>query len=639
MPAPTIVAGLKQILAPHVPFSHMADADLEFLIAHVEVAYFSPGETLLARSAQVSPHLFIVKQGQVRGLRDADPDKVDFEGGPGDCFPVGALLAERPVALTYVAVGDTFCLLLPRAQFEQLTRRSQVFLDFCRNRLASLLDLSRQQLQASYAAEASAERTMSTPLAELVRGAPIACRPDETLRDALERMQGAGVGSILVTETASDPAAAGECDRLVGILTRTDLVGRVILPELSLAAPVRSVMTPDVLWLPHDATAADATLLMAEHAVRHVPVVRTVDGMAKVIGVISERDLFALQRLSVRQLAASLRSADGIAALAAVAADVRALSHHLVAQGVDAAQLTRLISHLNDQLTVRLLSIACTRFALGEDAFCWLALGSEGRGEQTIATDQDNGIIYASKPGEQGRWLELADWVNRGLAECGFPLCKGNIMARNPRWCLTPRQWSELFAAWIDRGDPQALLASSIFFDFRGIFGNAALAADLRQNVKAHAAGNARFLKQMSDNALRNRPPTHGVFESLLGAGRREMVDLKLNGTVPFVDAARIWSLAAGLTETRTAERFRRLAQVGRLPSADVAAWIDAFEFLQLMRLRRQHRRGAEAAVGPDDHPNTVDTGTLSTLDRRILKEAFRQARQVQQRLELDYPG
>jgi CBS domain-containing protein len=346
-----------------------------------------------------------------------------------------------------------------------------------------------------------------------------------------------------------------------------------------------------------------------------------------------------LQRLSVRQLATALRRADSVDALATTAADVRRLSHHLVAQGVAAAQLTRLISHLNDQLTVRLLSLACTRFAVDSNAFCWLALGSEGRGEQTIATDQDNGIIYAGAPGEQGRWLELADWVNQGLADCGFPLCKGNIMARNPQWCLTANQWGELFAAWIDRGDPEALLASSIFFDFRGIFGNTALAADLRQNVTAHAARNTRFLKQMSDNALRNRPPSPGMFESLLGADAHETVDLKLNGTVPFVDAARIWALAAALTETRTAERFRRLGELDRLPSADVVAWTDAFEFLQLMRLRRQHRRGTQVEVNPDENPNAVDTGTLSPLDRRILKEAFRQARKLQQRLELDYPG
>ncbi|MGE5336685.1 MAG: DUF294 nucleotidyltransferase-like domain-containing protein [Gemmatimonadota bacterium] len=636
MPAPTIVAGLKQILDSHAPFSQMAPADLDFLVSRVEVAYFAPGETVLAPSADVPPHFYVVKQGQVRGLRDADPRKVAFEGGAGECFPVTALLAARPAALTYVAVGDTFCLQLARADFEELTRRSRVFLDFCKRRLAALLDLSRQQVQASYAAEASAERTMGMQLADLVRGPPVTCRPDDSLREAFERMHAAHVGSILVTESA---AVGQGGERLRGILTRSDLIGRVILPSLPLTTPVRAVMTPDVIALAHDATAADATLIMAENSIRHVPVLRTVDGASSIVGLVSERDLFTLHRLTVRQLASSLRRADSVESLATVAADVRRLSHHLVAQGIAAAQLTRLISHLNDQLTARLLSLACARFGADPDAFCWLALGSEGRGEQTISTDQDNGIIFAGDQGDSHRWLGLADWVNSGLAECGFPLCKGNVMARNPQWCLTAAQWDDLFATWIDRGDPESLLAGSIFFDFRGIFGSRVLAADLRQKVTERAARNSRFLKQMSDNALRNRPPAPGMFESLLGADKPETVDLKLSGTVPFVDAARIWALAAGLGETRTTDRFRRLRESGRLPGADVAGWIDAFEFLQLLRLRRQHQLGDEAGSEAGQNPNRIDTGALSPLDRRILKEAFRQARKLQQRLELDYPG
>ena len=633
MGAPTIVAGLKQVLMRHVPFSHMEDADLDYLIANVEVAYYAPGETLLAPSSEPSSRFFILKQGGVRGLLDADPGRVAFEGGPGDCFPVGALLAERPVALTYVAVGDTFCLQLPRERFEELTRRSRVFLDFCKRRLASMLDLSRRQLQATYAAEASAERTMGTPLADLLRGAPITCRPDEPLRDAFARMHEARVGSILVTEHD----AAGE--HLVGIVTRSDLIGRVILPELPLSTTVRTIMSPNVMTVDADATAADATLLMAEHAIRHVPVIRKRNDATKLVGVVSERDLFALQRLTVRQLAAAVRRANDVESLAVIAADVRRLSSHLVAQGVAAAQLTKLISHLNDQLTGRLLKLACARFGVDPGSFCWLALGSEGRAEQTIATDQDNGIAYRTGQVDRDTLLALADWTNVALAECGFPLCKGNIMARNPQWCLDEAAWSALFAGWIDRGDPDSLLNGSIFFDFRGIFGSVSLAVKLREDVVTRAARNARFLKQMSDNALRNRSPAPGMFETLLGVEGTQTVDLKLNGTMPFVDAARIWALAAGLNETGTAARYQRLAEVGKLPDADAAAWIDAFEFLQLMRLRRQHQRLETPAAVGDDNPNRMDTATLSALDRRILNEAFRQGRKVQQRLELDYPG
>ena len=636
MPAPTIASGLKQLLVRYVPFANMTAEDLDFVIEHVEVAYFEPGETVLSPADDVPSHCYIVKQGRVQG-ETAEEREIAFEAGVGDCFPVGALLAGRPVSLVYRSAADSFCLMLPRARFEELAQRSPPFLDFCKRRLGALLDLSRQQLQATYAAEASAERTMNTALGELVRARqPLTCAPDTPLREALGRMHQAHVGSVLVVESDAENG-----ERVTGILTRTDLIGRVILPEVPLSAQVSTVMTRNVLSLAADDTAADATLLMAQHSIRHIPVMQRAGGRSSVLGVVSERDLFALHRLTVRQLAVAIRRSDSVEALSRVAADIRRLSHHLVAQGVGAAQLTRLISHLNDQLTVALLDFACAKFKAEPQSFCWLSFGSEGRGEQTIATDQDNGILYVDGDGVRGRLLELADFVNEALASCGFPLCKGNIMARNPALTLTYAGWEEMFTRWIDRGDPEALLAASIYFDFRPLFGDILLANQLRIDVVQRAQRNARFLKQMSDNAMQNRPPAPGrIAESLFGdVGAPARVDLKMHGTVPFVDAARIWALSAGLHETNTSERFRRLAEMGRLPPEDVDGWIAAFEFFQLMRLRAQHRREFAYGRKADDSPNEIELHTVSTLDRRILNESFRQARKVQQRLELDFPG
>jgi len=631
MAAPTIVNALRQLLTARMPFSAMARADVDLIIDNAEIAYFAPDEVVLAPGKGIPTHCLIVKQGHVQGF--TAEGEIAYEAGIGDCFPVGALLADRDVSLTYYSVGDTFCLMLPRAVFTELVRRSPPFLDFCKRRLGAMLDLSRTQLQQNYATEATAQRTMGTPLAELLRGPALTCSADTPLRDAFARMHEAHVGSIVVVDLGTD----GE--RVAGILTRTDLIGRVILPEVPLTAPVSSVMTLDVLTLDVGDTAADAALLMAEHTIRHVPVLAREDGRTRVAGVISERDLFALQRLTVRQLAVAIRRSQDVNALASVAAEVRQLSLHLVAQGVAAAQLTRLISHLNDQLTVRLLTLATERFDVDPRSFCWLSFGSEGRSEQTIATDQDNGILYDAGATTQPRMLELAQWANDALAACGFPLCKGNIMARNPAWCLDYEGWERLFIGWIDRGDPEALLNASIFFDLRPLFGHTALAQQLYAGVVQRAQRNDRFLKQMSDNALNNRPPAGGgVVETLFGEGASGRVDLKMHGTVLFVDAARIWALAAGLDETNTTERLQQLGRAGRLPEDDVRAWVPSFEFFLLMRLREQHRRSA-ADGSQQDNPNEVNLGDLSIIDRRIVNEAFRQARRLQQRLGLDYPG
>jgi CBS domain-containing protein len=160
-----------------------------------------------------------------------------------------------------------------------------------------------------------------------------------------------------------------------------------------------------------------------------------------------------------------------------------------IAQGIAAGFVTRLISRLNDQLTSRLIGMKAEQAGVTVGQACWLALGSEGREEQTIATDQDNGLVLPDGigPAERERMRAFADTVNHALDACGYPRCKGGIMAGNPRWCLEASEWQALFDGWIDRGDPESLLAANIFFDFRPMAGDASLAIGLRKRVTTRA--------------------------------------------------------------------------------------------------------------------------------------------------------
>ncbi len=622
MASGTLIDGVRRALVPHAPFSSMRDEDLEFVARRAELAYFPQGERIVAPADGVPPRCWIVKQGAVEGRRpDAPEDAPAVVLTAGEVFPVGALLAERAVVSTYRATGDVFCWCLSRADFDELVRRSEVFRDFCRRRLGALLDLSNRALQATYAQQATQWRTMAAPLGEVVRRLPVTVAPDATLREVFETMERERVGSVIVGDAR-------------GIFTRQDVVGRVVLPGVPLDAPISSVMTSPVTSLDASATVAEATLLMAERSIRHVPVRR--DGA--LVGVVTERDLFVMQRQTLRGIGDAIAAARATPALARAAEDIRAWSSTLVAQGVAAAFVTRLISRLNDQLTQRAIALRAAEHGVSLEGACWLALGSEGREEQTISTDQDNGLVLpdGTDAAARERVRAFAESVNATLDACGYPLCRGGIMAGNPRWCLTFGEWRGLFDAWIDRGDPESLLAASVFFDFRAIAGDASLAVALRGRVTERAAANARFLKQMSDNARRNGPPaswTGGLIGQLFSNEAAE-IDLKLHGTVPFVDGARLLALAHGVPATGTADRLRALVDAGTLRAVEANAWVDAFEFLQSLRLRAQHRR--EAAV---ENANLLDTRTLSELDRRILKESFRQARAVQQRLSVDFPG
>ncbi|MBZ0097208.1 MAG: DUF294 nucleotidyltransferase-like domain-containing protein, partial [Sulfuricella sp.] len=361
----------------------------------------------------------------------------------------------------------------------------------------------------------------------------------------------------------------------------------------------------------------------------------TQDG--KLVGIISEKDLFTLQRVGLRQISAAIRGANDIVALQHAAGDIRQLAHNMMAQGVAAEQLTQFISTLNDLLTVRIIEMECSAAGIMESplcaGFCWIALGSEGRYEQTLNTDQDNGIIFQVPEGataEQVRaqLLPIARRINEALDACGFPLCKGNIMASNPQWCLSLGEWKDTFSGWIHRGDAPVLLKATIFFDFRPLFGKHALAEELRIWLHSTIKENRLFLRHMAVNALANHPPLGLVRDFVVG--EEHTLDLKLNGITPFVDAARIFSLYAGTGETSTIRRLRASGAQWQIDPATLEAWIDAFLFIQLLRLRTQHEQDERGAA----LSNKIDPDSLNDLDRRILKEAFRQARKLQATLE-----
>jgi CBS domain-containing protein len=616
----------------------MGAGDFDRVVRASQLRYFAPGEVILSPAESRPGHCFVVRQGSVRGERPgASGEAVAlWELSAGEMFPLGALLARRGVTSVYRATQDTFCLVFPADTFDRLIASSPVFQDFCTRRLAHLLDLSRARLQAEYASTATEQRGLATELRQLLRQAPITCSSDTPLSSALDTMERQRIGSIVVVDPEGRPA---------GIFTRQDVIGRVVLPQRALDAPIRDVMSAPVVTLPAHARAGDAALVMARRGIRHI-VVGESDG--RVAGVVSERDLFILQRLSVRELASAIRRAPDVESLTQCAADIRSLSHTLVAQGVAAAQLTRMIASLNDQIAVRILDLMAPRHDLSGLALCWLGLGSEGRSEQTIATDQDNGLIFVANDESlapdaiRERLLPFARAVNEAMDRCGFPLCKGGVMASNPRWCASLDEWKTAFATWIDRGDPESLLTANIFFDFRALWGEERLAALLREDIAARAQTNVRFLKQMSDNALRNRPPLSwlGEVQGSEDKAGVEGIDLKMSGSVPFVDAARIFALATGVTATNTVERLEEAGAKKGIPVAEIESWRDAFGYVQLLRLREQHRRAALGEANASDaNLNVAPLASLSALDHRILKEALRQVRKIQQRLELDYPG
>ncbi len=343
---------------------------------------------------------------------------------------------------------------------------------------------------------------------------------------------------------------------------------------------------------------------------------------------------------ALQQVERSIAAASGLADLMQVSRASQALTQRLVEQVPAAEALTRMISALNDALTRRVIQISSAETKLGTVRWCWISLGSEGRQEQTLSSDQDNGLIFAgggTAAAARALLLPLARRINDTLDACGFPLCQGQVMASNPQWCLSAAEWRDQFGRWIIDGDPQALLNASIFFDLRALYGEESMAHQLAGWLAQEASQNRRFLYQMAANALRRASPLGLLRRFAVEKGGQfgGTIDLKQNGATLFVDAARIYGLASGGGASNTADRLRQALGAHRLHPSDVEGWIKAFYVIQMLRLKHQHR----SYTGATQMHNHVDPNHLAAPERQSLIDALRQATRLQQRLELDYPG
>ncbi len=624
------IHGTMEFLRKFPPFNLMEKAHLAYLVENCELRFYAAGEHIISPEDGVVQHFYIVKQGRVHGQRPQSAKRgseTTFEVIVGECFPMAALMGERATRTAHLAAEDTFCLLLNKPAFVQLISISSPFRDFAIRGVSSLLDLVNQQAQIRAVETLGENYSLETSIGELAVHHPVACLPALPLREAVALMQQNNVGSIVIVDEQQHP---------LGIFTLRDL-RRVIGTEAgALSAAISCYMTHEPFHLPPEATAFDAAIAMTERHIAHVCVVDN----GQLVGVISERDLFSLQRVDLVHLAQTIGHADRVEALVAIRGRIKQLVDNMLAHGASSTQITHIITLLNDHTVRRVIELAIRDMGDPGVPFTWLCFGSEGRREQTLHTDQDNGILFEAADAAEaalrrGRLLPLAERINRDLDTCGFTLCRGNIMAGNPELCLSRQEWGRRFSAFVREATPENLLSSTIFFDLRAVWGPQEGCEQLRQDLLAEVADNRIFQRMMADNALRHRPPV-GRFRDFVLARKgdgKDTLDLKVQGLTPFVDGARLLALANGIGECNTLERLRRLVEKGIIDAKDGAAYEEAYHFIQQTRMQHHQQQARDEAP----YSNRLDPDTLNALDRRILRESFRQAQRLQTSLAVRY--
>ena len=346
-PGGAIAESVIAFLRRHPPFDHMEEAPLAALAAASRVAYFAQGESIVAPGDGVAGTFYVVNRGRVlieQSTGNLSIGASNLVVGPGECFPLSAVVGTRATTSTYRAAGDVFCYAVPGDRFREIMRASPVLLEFCTRHLTMLLSRSQGLLHDRAGQYSLEEQGMTAPLATLLRRDPVSCAADTAIGAVLERMRDEHIGSMVIADTAGAP---------LGIFTERDALVRVAAARFDPRAEIAQVMTPSPLALALTATAGEAGLLMARHGIRHVVVV---DG-GKFRGIVSERDLFSLQRVSLRRISANIATAASVPDVRRAATDIRRLTRNLLAQGITAEPLTQFIAELNDRLTRRIIEI------------------------------------------------------------------------------------------------------------------------------------------------------------------------------------------------------------------------------------------------------------------------------------------
>ncbi|HMK35254.1 MAG TPA: DUF294 nucleotidyltransferase-like domain-containing protein [Desulfomonilaceae bacterium] len=628
-------AVVERFLAKTLPFCELDSRTLERISQRWIIDYYPKGTTVLMQDVTEVNYFHLIQKGGVKTYVTS-PDTVstltDY-GGEGTTFGALAILQNHKSDINVETVEDTFCFLLEKDAFLGLVREHPKLAQYY------LHTFSEDLVYAAYS-ELRCERIkarrqdslflFSSRVRDLVKNPPEIVSVSTTVREAARRMSELGIGSVLIHD---------QSENIIGIVTDKDLRNKVVARGLDPNSPIESIVTAPVHRISADLPCFDALLKIVSERADHL----AVEGKEQILGVVSARDIMVSQGASplyIFREAATQRNFEGLHDLTR---KLPILVRRLIEEGAKAGNITKMISLLSDKIQNRLMTLLTAEMGPPPVPFAWLSLGSEGRREQVFPTDQDNALVYRDT---EDKWQQHAAEVYfqafarkavEHLQACGYPQCKGDVMASNPRWCKPYSVWCNYFDEWISTPQPKEVSVATAFFDFRPSHGDLALGFDLRRRLTVLAQRHYIFLMHLAGDCLRNWPPL-SFFRNFIVEKNGEQcnrLDLKTRGILPFVNFARLMALRYGIEETNTLGRLEVLSEQGRISGEFLQDMREAYEFQNQLIVVHQLDM-MEMGVIPETY---IEPATLSDLEKRTLKEAFAVINRMLAFLKHEFPA
>ncbi|MDP3118826.1 MAG: putative nucleotidyltransferase substrate binding domain-containing protein [Sulfuricurvum sp.] len=582
----------KALLMSIHPFDLLSERMIEKLMTQMDIAYY-PKETVLIAPRVRAQSLTIIIKGVVNETIEEELQNVYSEC---DSFDANSLIYGNTES-TFSVAEDLICYELPKESFLNLLQDVEPFQNyFMQDFITKHQNLKERQYQNELTP------FMLSRVDEIYLHRPCFVDAHRSIKEALQTMSDENANVILVRD-----------EQKTGIVTDTNLREKVLLSEKSIQDSIGEIATFGLITIEQSDFLFNALLLFTKHGVKRLVVMHE----DNVVGILEQLDLLSHFANHTHLIAASIDRAHSIDELQHTQRSLTHLVSSLTSKGVKVRYISKLVSELNSKMYVKVFEMAVPKDLQGKCAL--IVMGSEGRGEQILRTDQDNALII--RDGENETQFEpYMMRFNEYLLQLGFPLCSGNVMVSNPYWRRSVLGYKSMISQWIESLNEEALLSLSIFLDASCVAGDENLLGECKDYLSEHFKGRSDVLAHLAKSALAFETPLSLFSGFVLGTALHENeLDIKKGGIFAIVHGVRVLALEHKIACTNTTQRIKELNNIGLFDKQFANELIEAYDTLLEIRLRSMLLQKKM-----DEEQNYVNPKLFSKTDRDLLKDAFR---------------
>ncbi|NGY38071.1 CBS domain-containing protein [Flavobacterium sp. XN-5] len=629
----TISHRVADFLKNFPPFNFLNQKDIELLSQHISIIYKEKNAVIFSENEEVHDSFYVVHKGAVTLKNAADNDILDM-CDEGDIFGLRPLLANENYKMDATAHEETILYAIPITIFKPYALENPAVGNFLIESFASTTrnPFSKNHRGKLYGDAVESSLETETKLLDLqpVKYSKkiISCTATTTVKEIAEIMTSKNVGAIIVVEEMLP----------IGIITDKDLRNKIVTGEFPITTTADLIMTSPVITYPKKMTITQAQMAMMKSNISHLCLTKDGTVNTKVVGVLSKHDVMVALGNNPAVLIKAIKRAKKIKNIKPIRARIMQLLQGYLDQNIPITLTSNIITELNDACIERVIEIVLSKMQQPPPVkFAWLAIGSQGRREQLLHTDQDNALVYEDVPEELAietntYFLELATHINKGLFQIGYDYCPAEMMASNPKWCLSLNQWKNQVHQWVTNPGKTEVLLSFIFFDYSLSYGDAEIVNKLSEYIFEIIKANPTFYVHLVSGALQSPSPT-GFFRQFVveqNGIHKDHFDIKKRALMPLADAARMLIVSHSVKSiSNTPERFEKLAELE--PSNKELYLSCSYSYKALLKFRTKQ------GLLHNDSGQFIALDALTKLEKIKLKRTFKTIKELQELISIRF--